>query len=361
MTHGDSFGAAASIRAAAVAKAQLQRLLKASRRAAEANQDPAPRPLVTIAIPSYNHAAFVAECIRSVIDQDYDNIELIIIDDGSTDGSAAIIEAMAPQCRARFSRFEIRARENRGLANTLNEAVDWAKGTYFSLIASDDILFPQKTTVLVRELERETGRIAGVFAGGSLIDEQGRAIGFMSPPAQSYAFDDIILRRHSIMAPCQMLVLEKVKRAGPIPSGLYIEDWYLWLALTRRGDRLKVIEGKLVGYRQHGTNISKNAAKMFEGRKRVLDHFADSQFYDVAMAKCCLMAAMDHSSTSKTVSVHLLGTGLRHSRRILLTWSFARLLGHLLVPRSAPIRQRQIKDGQHDRNLLRSDSHRWLP
>ena len=80
-------------------------------------------PLVSIAIPSYNHEIYVQECIRSVIDQDYRNIELIIIDDGSTDNSVEKIEELIPLCKKRFVRFEFLCRENKGLSATLNEAI----------------------------------------------------------------------------------------------------------------------------------------------------------------------------------------------------------------------------------------------
>lgn len=63
-------------------------------------------PLVSIVIPCYNHAQFVQESIQSVIDQDYKNIELIIIDDGSKDNSIDVIKEMIPVCEERFTRFK---------------------------------------------------------------------------------------------------------------------------------------------------------------------------------------------------------------------------------------------------------------
>ncbi|MBB4004825.1 glycosyltransferase family 2 protein [Aurantimonas endophytica] len=289
-------------------------------------------PLVTIAIPSYNHERYIGECIASIIAQDYANIELIIIDDGSSDGSRAAIEALVPQCHARFARFEFRTRENRGLAATLNEAVDWARGRYFSLIASDDLMLASKTSVLVGRIEQADADVAGVFAGGNLIDEEGRRVGLLAPPERSYRFEDIILRHHFLVAPSQLLVLEKLRQVGPVPSDLYIEDWYLWLALTRNGDRLQAIGDPLIGYRQHAANMSKKVGKMLASRAQILGYHADSPFYDVAMAKCYLAAAMDHSATSKRLSLQSLSAAFGHSRRILWSRSLPRLIGKLLVP-----------------------------
>ncbi|EPK1752121.1 glycosyltransferase family 2 protein, partial [Acinetobacter baumannii] len=94
-------------------------------------------PLVSIVIPCYNHVDYVQDCIQSIIDQTYQNIELIIIDDGSKDESVLKINEMLKKCENRFSRFEFRHRPNKGLSATLNEALEWCQGEYFATLASD--------------------------------------------------------------------------------------------------------------------------------------------------------------------------------------------------------------------------------
>ncbi len=68
-------------------------------------------PLVTVVIPSYNHQNFVQDSIRSIIQQSYQNIELLVIDDGSSDQSIEKIKEMVEQCEERFVRFEFRYRQ----------------------------------------------------------------------------------------------------------------------------------------------------------------------------------------------------------------------------------------------------------
>ena len=85
-------------------------------------------PLVSICIPSYNHEKYVAETIVSVILQDYQNIELIIIDDCSEDNSDVIINSFVDKCKARFLRFEYyKNTENKGISYNLNQAIKWSQ------------------------------------------------------------------------------------------------------------------------------------------------------------------------------------------------------------------------------------------
>lgn len=288
-------------------------------------------PLVSIVIPSYNHVAFVAQCIESVIAQDYPNIELLIIDDGSVDGSLAVIQEYAERCQARFVRFALIARENKGLAATLNEAMAWAEGRYFSAIASDDELLPSKTSFLLTNLNNEPN-VAGVFCGCEYIDAHGLKIGEESAAAAYYSFDQIIRHRHSLQASTQLLDMALLKRVGGYPTDLYIEDWYMWLRLSEAGYVLKNLPDILVRYRYHGTNISKNRLKMFEARKQILSYFKAHPLYGISLANMCVWAAIDFSCVSKWQSLGYLAEAVASSWRILFTRYFAKGVLRWLSP-----------------------------
>ena len=102
------------------------------------------QPLVSVVIPCYNHEQFIQGSIQSLVDQTYKNIELIIIDDGSQDSSALKIEEMVSLCEKRFTRFEFRVRDNKGLSETLNEMLDWCEGEYLTICSSDDFFHKDK-------------------------------------------------------------------------------------------------------------------------------------------------------------------------------------------------------------------------
>ena len=106
--------------------------------------DLAPPILVSIIIPSYNHAKFVRESIVSALSQTYSPCEVIVIDDASTDGSAELLKAMAHELPIRL----IQNPENIGLNATIERGLEAASGSYVSLLASDDILVPEKVETI---------------------------------------------------------------------------------------------------------------------------------------------------------------------------------------------------------------------
>jgi alpha-1,3-rhamnosyltransferase len=299
-------------------------------------------PLVSIVIPSFNHESYVQECIKSVINQDYENIELIVIDDGSTDDSVEEIKRLILACDDRFVRFEFRTRENKGLSETLNEAIEWANGKYFSAIASDDILLANKTSVLVEHLKTNS-TIAGVFSGCQLTNQDGVITGNVRPPVRCYSFDDIIMRKHTIVASTQLLRLESLRCVGGYPKDLYIEDWYMWLALTEKGFKLQVIEGELAQYRQHETNISKNFLKMLEGRKHVLSFFTGHEKYKVSLSKITVMAAIDMPSVQRFDALKLLFESVYCYPKIVFTGFFIGALLRLSIPSQLRAKLRMTK------------------
>ena len=112
------------------------------------------KPLVSVIIPAYGHAHFIDETIDSALQQTYKNLELIIINDGSPDNIAEVIESRRSECEKRFTRFVFISRENKGLAKTLNQCLKEAQGEYVAITASDDKFEPEAIETLVSFLEK---------------------------------------------------------------------------------------------------------------------------------------------------------------------------------------------------------------
>lgn len=103
------------------------------------------KDLCTIIIPAFNHETYIAECLESIISQTYNNIELIIINDGSTDNTEKVIKYYEDTLKRRFTNYIYLSKENEGICKTLNIGLDLANGDFVSILASDDVMLPDKT------------------------------------------------------------------------------------------------------------------------------------------------------------------------------------------------------------------------
>ncbi|MCE5298673.1 MAG: glycosyltransferase [Methanoregulaceae archaeon] len=129
-------------------------------------------PLISALMPSYNHAAYIGEAIASVLSQSVRDIELIIIDDASTDGSARIID----DWRRKDERITVVIHQvNQGIARTINEGCRIAKGKYIAFIASDDVWIPDKLEKQLQVLRGDENLI--VWSEGLIIEENGSLTG----------------------------------------------------------------------------------------------------------------------------------------------------------------------------------------
>lgn len=234
-------------------------------------------PLVSVVIPCYNHQYFIRHSIESVISQNYENIELIVIDDGSKDSSVEIIQEMIKCCKERFVRFEFRSRANQGLSSTLNEALEWCQGKYFSALASDDQMLPNKTKVQVEYLEKHND-VQAVMSSVSWINSDNEIISDRKLLYKEYSFEDIFLSKQSLYACTQISRLTSVISVGGYKVGCPIEDWYMWLKLSELG-RIVSLEDNLVNYRLHDDNTINKGEVIYNGMIEVADEYKRHPLY----------------------------------------------------------------------------------
>lgn len=260
-------------------------------------------PLVTVIIPCYNHAKYVAECIDSVVAQTYQNIELIIIDDGSKDSSVEVISSKVAECNERFSKVIFIPRENRGLCNTLNQAVNLAQGEYVSTIASDDAILPEKISLQVEYLSDKPD-CAAVFGGVVIVDSKGQLVRNRISRPGKFIFKDVILQRHTFIAPTQLIRLTALKGVGLYDPAIYIEDWYMWLKLTNAGYELHDMGQLLSVYRRHDSNMSGNTDKMALARAEILAAYKDNPLYAKGISAVTLSSAIDMQFGEKLLALN---------------------------------------------------------
>ena len=240
-------------------------------------------PLVTLVIPCYNHERFVQDCIQSIIDQDYRNIELIIIDDGSKDNSITKIEEMIPICQDRFIRFEFRSRSNKGVSATLNEEIEWAAGQYLSIIASDDLLHHNKISFLMNKFSLLDDTYAVIFGDVNFINSEGekiyinkytrvveannenctssfleiytqrRKVKYKAPTV--FGSYSSLLEGNYLPAMGAVFKTNYVRSSGGFTNGVRVEDWNIWLKLSKNY-RFHYEQKTVAFYRLHGSNTS---------------------------------------------------------------------------------------------------------
>jgi glycosyltransferase involved in cell wall biosynthesis len=218
-------------------------------------------PLVTVIVPSYNHGRFIAQCLESVYRQTWKSIELIVIDDGSSDDSVERIRQLLLACP--FPHQFI-ARENRGAAQTINEAVALASGDYINILNSDDRFHPER-------IEKMVTHVAAIdadwgFAGIEVIGEQGeiapsiagslpmnlRSIAAMVDAAPTVAF--ALLRNNVAISTGNLFIRTAfLRKLGGFCDLRYVHDLEFALRATLHSEPVYVPE-RLYEYRVHASN-----------------------------------------------------------------------------------------------------------
>lgn len=287
------------------------------------------QPLVSVVIPCYNHESFVQDSIQSVIDQTYENIELIIIDDGSKDSSVEKIQEMLTLCEKRFTRFEFRHRPNKGLSATLNEALEWCEGEFYSAIASDDLMLKDKTDIQVNYLIKNNN-CNGVFGEIELINFAQSKIKKLKD-IKKYDFNNIFLHYHNLPTATQMLRLKTIKKLGGYNDLILLEDWYINLKLTESGETLDYIPYVLAKYRRHGNNLSSKFELIHQGRLDIIELYRNNLLYNAAKARAYMVTANSLQLINKKKSLYYWFTALRIAPIYFLSTDFFKYLIKSLI------------------------------
>lgn len=220
------------------------------------------QPLVSVVVPSCCHATYIVDCLRSVFEQTYRDIELIVMDDGSTDGSPAIIEAALRDCPFPH-RFV--ARENRGAHATINEGIALATGEYINVLNSDDRFSPDRIRCMVEAVCR-TGSQWGV-SHVEIIDAEGQVVRDPPPGTRAAALKRMLfegprsttlgfgfLKSNFAITTGNLFVCrELLMRVGGFSDLRYNHDWEFALKASLESEPVYVPQ-PLYFYRLHDHN-----------------------------------------------------------------------------------------------------------
>jgi glycosyltransferase involved in cell wall biosynthesis len=221
-----------------------------------------PTPLLTVLIPNYNYAEFIAQAIASVADQDHQAIELLISDDGSTDGSVRVIERSLASIDSRIrSQLHVQPR-NAGKLAAINAVVDRISGDYMLTLDADDILRPDYVSRCLHELTKaraHNDRIGFVYSDCVLIDRAGNEI----DRGRSTAFDAELLKVFSYIPEPAVCVSDAFLEVAPFDTSIRVATkHHKWLRMTARGWQGLHIAEPLFHYRMHANNLSGIGARV---------------------------------------------------------------------------------------------------
>ncbi len=239
------------------------------------------QPLVSIIVPCYNHEDYIQACVESIIGQSYNNIEFIIIDDGSKDSSADKIKSLENQCKARFSRFEFRVRPNKGLSATLNEGLAWIKGEYFCVIASDDLMAADKVTIQI-SYALKSPEVTSIYGSVQLIDEKGNLKKIKQLDYKEYGFEEIFLNCFTLYAPTQMHKTKDFLMLGGFNEQTKIEDWDILLRLAKNNKKIVCLPELLAYYRIHASNTFNQHDLMLRELLKIIQPYCNEPLFKMA-------------------------------------------------------------------------------
>lgn len=224
------------------------------------------RPTVSIIIPCFNGAKFVGEALESLRSQTFRDWEAIVVNDGSTDDSEAVIRTY----QGIDARIHCVSQENRGLPAARNTGLNSARGEFVIFLDADDLLMSDMLYKMVQELSLDSS-FGAVSCGWVFSDCSGDDLSWkIRPSFQGQHFEKLA---HGNLFPCHGVLLRRriLEQVGEFDCSLaHCHDWDLWLRVARTGVEFACISEPLVIYRMLPHSLSRNAATFYLAGKEVI-------------------------------------------------------------------------------------------
>jgi teichuronic acid biosynthesis glycosyltransferase TuaG len=233
--------------------------------------------MVSIVMPAYNAAKTIRESIESILAQTVDAWELIVIDDGSKDGTPQILaEFAALDGRIIFLQNE----RNSGASYTRNRAIALARGEWIAFLDSDDLWKPEK-------LEKQLALVAEhpdmviCYTASAFINDDGKPYDYVMPAIDRLTYKQLL--RKNLMSCSSVMIRASVMKGIKMPNDKMHEDYYVWLNVLRTYGVAYGINEPLLVYRlcenSKSSNRIKSAKMLFNSYRAVGYNFVTSGFF----------------------------------------------------------------------------------
>ncbi|WP_273229890.1 glycosyltransferase family 2 protein [Pseudomonas kuykendallii] len=257
-------------------------------------------PLVSVLVPCYNYASFVGEALTSVLQQDYPNFELIVVDDGSTDDSVSVIErtieASKPSSRAR--RVLFLKQENQGVSAALNTALELAEGEFVATFDADDVMPQGRLAVQAAYLSEhpEVGCLGGV---AMRIDEKGALLPKKDKKREirRYDFDRALAEALVVGGNIAVYRRDAMMTVGGYDPAIKVQDFQMTLKIAHEGYFVDILPEIVTLYRKHPDSLSKQYKSEYLYGLQVIrpyiGHAAYSSCKSKLVSKALRLAVLD--------------------------------------------------------------------
>jgi alpha-1,3-rhamnosyltransferase len=233
------------------------------------------QPLVSVVIAAYNQEGLVERAVRSVLDQTYPRVELVVVDDGSRDRTWEVVSRLQRESARPFRAF---TKPNEGVSRTLNFGIGHTSGPLIALLAADDHYLPDKLERQVR-LFAEAGPRTGLVhssaymdhgGGAALVDTHGTFV-----PASGACFDALITMEARVTAPTATFRREAYLEAGGFDETLVAEDVDFYVALAAHGWEFRYDPTPTVVKTVTGKNLGGRIERWYDVHFQTLAKYAD--------------------------------------------------------------------------------------
>ncbi len=247
------------------------------------------KKLVSVIVPVYNRAHLVSETIQSILSQTYEPIEIILINDGSNDGSLDLLK----DYESRFPKqIHVIDQANQGQIIARNNGIKAARGDYIAFLDSDDLWLEDK---LERQMPLFEPGVGLVYSGIEIIDEEGRTIRI--EPADETISGDIhpqLLVKNRMTGGTVVVTAESLNRVGVFSTDFKAaENWDLWLRICKVYSA-RVVSVPLIKYRIHSNNMSGDGQLMLRAKLQIIEKHCDLDSKDAVVAHYSREAYADY-------------------------------------------------------------------
>ena len=230
--------------------------------------------LVSVIIPVYNSKTYLRECIESVTNQTYSNLEIILLNDGSTDDSGALCDSFAQE----DSRIKVIHKENSGVSDTRNKGVEIANGKYILFVDSDDyielnMIEKMIATIVAQNVDVVRCKVKRFNIKGEILDENIFGLnGKMTiSKEREKIFSHILTPVESIAAYCCLLLIKKEKIVKFDCNLRFLEDTEFFVRLLHRIDSIYFMDDALYWYRYNEASATKTANRSIDNIYNLVD------------------------------------------------------------------------------------------